>query len=165
MVDGALRDVVEWYSDEILVWARGHTPRGPSKDGAGEVNVPVACAGMAAAPGDLVIADADGVVAVPADEAPGLLVRARAHLANEARTRTRNADGTIDEARFDAVLRAMGCPVVSQENVAEFARLIQEAGHKISTLLGSQASATLSQDEDLKAGDVTPIKRRRAAKA
>ena len=54
---------------------------------------------------------------------------------------------------------------VSEEKIAEFARLIREAGHKISTLLGSQASATPPQDDDLKAGGVTPIKRRRAAKA
>lgn len=111
VIDGAVRDLGEWAEGGIACYARGHTPRGPSKDGPGEVNIPIACAGMAVNPGDLVICDADGVVAVPAAEAAALLPRARAHIAREDAIRAANATGATDPERFNALLRAKGCPV------------------------------------------------------
>lgn len=45
VIDGAIRDVAEWAAGELPVFARGHSHRGPSKDGPGEINVPVSCAG------------------------------------------------------------------------------------------------------------------------
>src|SRR5262249_24862263 len=47
VIDGAVRDLAEWAQGGIACYARGHTHRGPTKDGPGEINVPVACAGMA----------------------------------------------------------------------------------------------------------------------
>ena len=111
VIDGALRDVLEWAEEGMPVFARGHTHRGPSKDGPGEVNVPIACAGMAVMPGDLIVGDADGVIAVPAAEAADVLARTRAHLVKEAAIRAANAAGQSDPERFDAVLRAKGLPV------------------------------------------------------
>lgn len=111
VIDGALRDTLEWAEDGMPVFARGHTHRGPSKEGPGEINVPVACAGLVVQPGDLVLGDADGVIAVPAAELPALLPAVHAHLAKEARVRAANAAGTTDPERFDAVLRAKGLPV------------------------------------------------------
>lgn len=111
VIDGAIRDLVEWAEDGMPVFARGHTHRGPSKDGPGEINVPIACAGMAVMPGDLIVGDADGVVAVSAEEAEAVLARARANLEREARVREANRTGTADAERFDAVLRAKGLPV------------------------------------------------------
>lgn len=111
VIDGAVRDLGEWAEGGIACYARGHTPRGPSKDGPGEVNVPVACAGMAVCPGDLVLCDADGVIVIPAAEAEALLPRAKAHAGKEAKTRAANASGTTDPERFNALLRAKGCPV------------------------------------------------------
>jgi len=111
VIDGAIRDLVEWAEDGMPIFARGHTHRGPSKEGPGEINVPVACAGMAVMPGDLIIGDADGVVAVPAVEAEAVLARARSGLEREARVRETNRTGTADPERFDAVLRAKGLPV------------------------------------------------------
>lgn len=111
VIDGAVRDLAEWAEGGIACYAKGFTHRGPSKDGPGEVNVPVACAGMAVCPGDLVLADADGVIVVPAAEAEALLPRAKAHAEKEARIRAANAAGTTDPERFNALLRAKGCPV------------------------------------------------------
>lgn len=111
VIDGAIRDRVEWAEDGMPIFARGHTHRGPSKDGPGEINVPIACAGLAVLPGDLVVGDADGVIAVPAAEAVEVLARTRAHLEKEARIRESNRTGTADPERFDAVLRAKGLPV------------------------------------------------------
>lgn len=111
VIDGAIRDLCEWAQDGMPIFARGHTHRGPSKDGPGEINVPVACAGLAVLPGDLVVGDADGVIAVPAAEAAEVLRRSQAHLAREAVIRETNRSGTADPERFDAVLRAKGLPV------------------------------------------------------
>lgn len=111
LVDGAVRDLAEWAEGGIACYARGHTHRGPSKDGPGEVNVPIACAGMAVSPGDLMICDADGVLAVPAEDAEGLLARAKAHAKREEEIRAANAAGATDPERFNNLLRSKGCPV------------------------------------------------------
>ncbi|WP_066737418.1 RraA family protein [Cupriavidus sp. D384] len=111
VIDGAIRDLCEWAEDGMPIFARGHTHRGPSKDGPGEINVPVSCAGLAVMPGDLIVGDADGVIAVPAAEAALVLERCKAHLAKEAKIRADNAAGTSDPERFDATLRAKGLPV------------------------------------------------------
>ncbi|KDM66145.1 4-hydroxy-4-methyl-2-oxoglutarate aldolase [Acidiphilium sp. JA12-A1] len=111
VVDGAVRDLAEWAQGGIACYARGHTHRGPTKDGPGEVNVPIACAGMVVSPGDLMICDADGVLAVPAAEAKDLLVRAKAHARREDDIRAANAAGTTDPERFNKLLRSKGCPV------------------------------------------------------
>ncbi|HEY4067030.1 MAG TPA: RraA family protein [Burkholderiaceae bacterium] len=111
VVDGAVRDLCEWAEDGMPIFARGHTHRGPSKDGPGEINVPVSCAGLAVLPGDLIVGDADGVIAIPAAEAADILERSRAHLVKEAKIRADNAAGNSDPERFDATLRAKGLPV------------------------------------------------------
>jgi regulator of RNase E activity RraA len=75
------------------------------------VNVPVSCAGLVVMPGDLIVGDADGVIAVPADQAADVLARTRAHLVKEAKIRETNRSGTSDPERFDAVLREKGLPI------------------------------------------------------
>ncbi len=111
VIDGAVRDLTEWAEDGMPIFAKGHTHRGPSKDGPGEINIPVSCAGLAVLPGDLIVGDADGVIAIPAAEAAEMLERSKAHLEKEAKIRAGNATGTSDPERFDAALRAKGLPV------------------------------------------------------
>jgi len=111
VIDGAVRDLVEWAEEGMPLFARGHTHRGPSKDGPGEINIPIACAGLAVQPGDLIVGDADGVIAVPASEAARVLRLTRLHLEKEAKTREANRTGTANPERFDAVLRKKGLPV------------------------------------------------------
>ncbi|MFN3439404.1 MAG: RraA family protein [Acidovorax sp.] len=111
VIDGAVRDRLEWAEGGLPVFARGHTHRGPSKEGPGEINVPIACAGLAVLPGDLVLGDADGVIAIPAADAATVLERAHLHLEKEARIRASNLAGTSDPERFNAMLRAKGLPV------------------------------------------------------
>src|SRR3546814_5548882 len=60
VIDGAIRDLVEWADGQVPVFAKGHTHRGPSKEGPGRINAPIACAGLVVQPGDLVMGDADG---------------------------------------------------------------------------------------------------------
>lgn len=111
VVDGAIRDLAEWAEGVIPVYARGHTFRGPSKEGPGEVNVPIACAGMVVNPGDLMLGDADGVVAIPVDQLETLLPLVRAHAVKEDGIRATNQAGNADPERFNALLRKKGCPV------------------------------------------------------
>jgi regulator of RNase E activity RraA len=111
VVDGAVRDLSEWAEEGMPIFARGHTHRGPSKDGPGEINVPVACAGLVVLPGDLIVGDADGVIAIPSAEIADILKRCKAHLEKEAKIRADNASGTSDPERFNAALRAKGLPV------------------------------------------------------
>ncbi len=67
------------------IFARGRYPSRPrARMVPGEINVPVSCASMAVLPGDLIVGDADGVIAVPAAEAADVLRRTRLHLEREA---------------------------------------------------------------------------------
>ncbi|MBT0718440.1 RraA family protein [Rosenbergiella epipactidis] len=111
IIDGAIRDVNEWAEGGVAVYARGNILRGPSKDGPGEVNVTISCAGLLVSPGDLIIADADGVIAIPYEELSGLLPQVQAHAQREEKIRQTNLSGTADPERFNSLLRAKGCPV------------------------------------------------------
>jgi regulator of RNase E activity RraA len=118
VLDGAIRDVAEWAEGELPIFARGHSHRRPSKDGPGEINVPITCAGLAVAPGDLLLGDADGVIAVSPGRLPQLLeeVRAKQALEEEQQrhhlaSRTDPSLLARDDDRADAMLRAKGCPV------------------------------------------------------
>ncbi|WP_172731290.1 RraA family protein [Pluralibacter gergoviae] len=111
VIDGAVRDINEWAEGGIAMWARGNTLRGPSKEGPGEINTTVHCAGMVVAPGDLIVADADGVLAIPHDALDVLLPRVQAHAKREEKIRATNVAGTSDPERFNAILRAKGCPL------------------------------------------------------
>lgn len=93
------------------MFALGYVHRGPSTDGGGEINVPIACAGMIVNPGDLIVGDADGVVAVGANELPGVYSRCAELLDREANIIKSIAAGTLDPNRFDEQLRGKGCPI------------------------------------------------------
>ncbi|MDP9161526.1 MAG: RraA family protein [Acidobacteriota bacterium] len=110
VIDGGVRDIAEWAEGVIPIYARGHTHRGPSKDGPGEINVPICCAGLAVTPGDLMIGDADGVVNIPVAQLPALLPLVRAKAQQEASIREVNETGAFD-SRFNELLRAKGCPL------------------------------------------------------
>ena len=118
VLDGASRDVAEWAEGELPIFARGHSHRRPSRDGPGEINVSISCAGLAVAPGDLVLGDADGVIAVSPGLLPQLLEKVRIKSAlEEAQQRHHLASRTdaslfaLDDERANAMLREKGCPV------------------------------------------------------
>ncbi|WP_433868959.1 DUF1932 domain-containing protein [Saccharopolyspora sp. CA-218241] len=87
VIDGAARDIAELEQLGFPVWARAANPAGPYKNGPGQIDVPVAVGGVVARPGDLIAADGDGVVVVPAHEAWATLRRARAIEDDERRRR------------------------------------------------------------------------------
>ena len=82
--DGGVRDVRELRAIGLPIWARAISASGTTKGGPGWVNVPVVAAGATVRPGDLVVADDDGVVVVPAGAASGVLAKARDRAAREA---------------------------------------------------------------------------------
>jgi RraA family protein len=108
VIDGAIRDAAEIASRDFPVYARAVTHRGPYKDGPGEINVPVSIGGMVVHPGDVIVGDADGLVAIPAAEAEAVLASARAIREKEERTLHEIATGTLDRAWVDATLKARG---------------------------------------------------------
>ena len=109
VLNGALRDVDAFVATNLPTYAAGVTHRGPYKDGPGEINVPIAIDGMVIAPGDLILGDSDGVLAVPYDEAEAIYARATAKLAAETRQMSAIAAGTNDRSWVDATLRKLGC--------------------------------------------------------
>ncbi|MBK5567886.1 RraA family protein [Ensifer sp. SSB1] len=111
VIDGAIRDLVDWANGKMPIWARGFTHRGPSKEGPGEINVPVAVGGMVVNPGDLVVADCDGVLAVSPSDFEALWPHIEKQKEKEAKLRQANASETPDPERFNSILRAKGCPV------------------------------------------------------
>jgi regulator of RNase E activity RraA len=83
--DGAVRDVATLAGwDDLSVYARAITPRGPSSAERGAVNLPVVIGGRLVSPGDLVIGDADGLVALSPATVRTRIADAEARLAREA---------------------------------------------------------------------------------
>jgi 4-hydroxy-4-methyl-2-oxoglutarate aldolase len=83
VVDAAIRDTEELRALGFPVFAVGANPNGPTKFVPGRINWPVCCGGVAIAPGDLIVGDADGVVAVERDKAASLLPLAARKVADE----------------------------------------------------------------------------------
>ncbi len=108
VINGAIRDVATIGGDSFPVYAVGVTHRGPYKDGPGEINVPISIGGMVIFPGDVIVGDEDGVVAVPLDEAEGILALTAKHREREERVMREILAGTVDRSWVDAALKAKG---------------------------------------------------------
>lgn len=106
---GAIRDADAIRASGLPFWAMGVTHRGPYKDGPGEINVPIALEGMVIEPGDLILGDADGVLAVPVASAAEVLERTEAKQAAETAQMEKIAAGTVDRSWVDETLRRRGC--------------------------------------------------------
>jgi regulator of RNase E activity RraA len=77
VIDGAVRDRDTIAALRFPVWARATTPAGPFKNGPGVIGEPVAVGGIVASAGDVVVADGDGVIVVPAARAAAVLAAVR----------------------------------------------------------------------------------------
>lgn len=106
VVDGAIRDVAAFENTPL--YARAVVHCGPRKDGPGEVNVPVSIGGMIVNPGDIVVGDEDGVVAVPREQAEEVLRLAGLHAEHEQRIMDEIATGEFRQSWMESALKARG---------------------------------------------------------
>ena len=108
VVDGAVRDANSFEHHRFPCWARGVNLRGPYKDGPGSINVPVVVGGMRVNPGDIMLCDGDGVVAIPAAMAATVAAAAQEKTDTETAMLKAIEAGTYTAPWVDELLKAKG---------------------------------------------------------
>jgi len=113
LIDGCIRDSEAIQEMDFPVFAVGVSPRGPYKDGPGEINFPVSCGGVVINPGDIIIGDRDGVVVIPPSEAEMIYQEAKKVLEEETKELEEVKRGNMgDRSWVDVKLKEKGCKII-----------------------------------------------------
>ena len=107
IVDGTVRDSDAIQAMQLPTYARGLSPNSCNKDGAGEVGTIIACGGVAVRPGDIIVADRDGVTVVPLDDAAEVAALAIAQMERESKRLSEIAKGVIVRPEIDETLKKL----------------------------------------------------------
>lgn len=105
VIDGAIRDVEAFEANQFPCWARGVNLRGPYKDGPGTINCAISVGGMPVNPGDIIVGDSDGLVAIAPADAIRIAQLAHEKVAQERATIAEITGGKYSSAWVDAVLK------------------------------------------------------------
>src|SRR5215471_12169602 len=116
IIDAGVRDVSELTAMDFAVWAKAIHAQGTVKDTPGWVNVPIVCAGAPVNPGDVIVADQDGVVVVPRPSAAQTAQASQARVAKEEKTREKLRAGELglDYYGLRAKLQELGVDFVEE---------------------------------------------------
>lgn len=117
VIDAGVRDVADLTKMNFPVWSKAISAQGCSKATAGSVNVPIVCAGEVVRPGDVIVADVDGVCVVRKDRAEDINRLALEKFANEEKNRELFKTGalSIDLDGRRAMIEALGIEYVEEE--------------------------------------------------
>ena len=113
VIDGPIRDIDEIGQWDFPVYATGTTPGGPYKEGPGEINVPISCGEISVNPGDIILADPDGVIVIPRKDAPQILEDAKKFQAADESKLEAAKNGTANRAWVEKTLAAKEVEIIA----------------------------------------------------
>ena len=107
IVDGTVRDAEAFERLGLPVYSRGICPNGCNKDGGGEVGTIIACGGVAVRPGDVIVADRDGIAVVPLEDAGEVAALTKAQIEREEKRLAEIEKGVITRPEIDETLKRL----------------------------------------------------------